>query len=315
MNITVSVLEMVLPVLVLIGIGALLRTTKLVSADGMSGVKMLVTDVMLPVVLFNALATAHYSVNIIIVFAVIILANAAALSLGFLTSRFMGEQKTFSPFLMACGEVGMLGYALYSLLAGSENLHYLASIDLGNIFFTFTIYLALLMTRSGGKATPKKMLETVLHSKCFIGALLGTIVGATGLGNLFFPTAAGGVFTKVIELITSPTNALILLVVGYDFSPKKEILKPVLKSMAFRFAIMGSMLALSCFALSRLIPFEKNQQIALLLYFFLPAPLFIPIYTKTKEDSTFLSTSLSMYMAVTIAAFIIMAVVFTAGRV
>ena len=83
----------------------------------------------------------------------------------------------------------------------------------------------------------------------------GTIVGATGLGNLFFPTAVGGIFTEIISLITSPTNALIL-------------------------------------------------------YFFLPAPLFIPIYTKTKEDSEFLSTSLSMYMAVTIIAFIVMAVVF-----
>ena len=49
---------------------------------------------------------------------------------------------------------------------------------------------------------------------------------------------------------------------------------------------------------------------SLILYFFLPAPLFIPIYTKTKEDSEFLSTSLSIYMAVTIIAFIVMAVVF-----
>ena len=310
MDIAVSVLKMVLPVLVMIIIGMILRMTKLVSSDGMSGVKTLVTDVMLPVVLFNALATAHYSVSIIIVFAVIILANAAALSLGFLTSRFRGAQKTFSPFLMACGEVGMLGYALYSLLAGNDKLYYLASIDLGNIFFTFTIYLALLLTRSGGKPTAKKMFDVILHSKCFIGALLGTIVGATGLGDLLFPTAVGGIFTQIISLITSPTNALILLVVGYDFNPKKEIIKPVFKSMAFRFAIMGSMLILSYFVLFRLIPYEQNQLIALILYFFLPAPLFIPIYTKTKEDSEFLSTSLSMYMAVTILAFIVMAVVF-----
>ena len=88
--------------------------------------------------------------------------------------------------------------------------------------------------------------------------LTGTIfrhVEKKSLGNLFFPTAVGGIFTEIISLITSPTNALIL-------------------------------------------------------YFFLPAPLFIPIYTKTKEDSEFLSTSLSMYMAVTIIAFIVMAVVF-----
>ena len=59
MSIAVSVLKMVAPVLVMIIIGMILRTTKLVSSEGMSGAKTLVTDVMLPVVLFNALATAH----------------------------------------------------------------------------------------------------------------------------------------------------------------------------------------------------------------------------------------------------------------
>ena len=53
-----NVLEIVLPVLVMIVVGMLCRKWKILTRDGINNMKVLVTNVMLPVAIFHALATA-----------------------------------------------------------------------------------------------------------------------------------------------------------------------------------------------------------------------------------------------------------------
>lgn len=307
MEILLKVLEMVLPVAVMIGLGVFCNRRQLITLQGLSGIKTVVSNIMLPLVLFNALATAHYSFGTVVIFLVLIGVSGIALTLGYLTRRLMGGNRQFSPFLMAGGEVGMLGYALFALLVGDDKLYYLASVDLGNIFFCFTIYLALLLVAAGGKPTPKAMVGNMLKNPCFIGAALGTLVGATGLGSLTLASPVGGIFSAIISLITAPTSALILLAVGYEFSPARRVLVPVLKAMALRVCIMGAMLAVASAVIFALVPYETEQMLALVLYFALPAPLFIPIYANSEDQGEFLSTSLSLYMVVTLAVFAVLA--------
>ena len=56
-----DVLEIVLPVLVMIILGMLCRKWKLLDQNGVNNIKTLVTNIMLPVAIFHALATAKYS--------------------------------------------------------------------------------------------------------------------------------------------------------------------------------------------------------------------------------------------------------------
>ena len=58
-----SVLEMVLPIVLLLGLGTLCRQRRLLTPDGLAGVKSVVSGICLPVVLFNAFFTAHYSLS------------------------------------------------------------------------------------------------------------------------------------------------------------------------------------------------------------------------------------------------------------
>lgn len=53
-----DVLEIVLPVLVMIILGMLCRKWKLLDQNGVNNMKTLVTNIMLPVAIFHALATA-----------------------------------------------------------------------------------------------------------------------------------------------------------------------------------------------------------------------------------------------------------------
>ena len=56
-----DVLEIVLPVLVMIILGMLCRKWKLLDQNGVNNIKTLITNIMLPVAIFHALATAKYS--------------------------------------------------------------------------------------------------------------------------------------------------------------------------------------------------------------------------------------------------------------
>lgn len=54
-----DVLQIVMPVLVMIILGMLCRKWKILTGEGVANMKVLVTNVMLPVAIFHALATAR----------------------------------------------------------------------------------------------------------------------------------------------------------------------------------------------------------------------------------------------------------------
>ena len=57
------ILEIILPVLVMLVLGMACRKLKLLTKSGIDNMKLLVTNIMLPVAIFHALATADYSVE------------------------------------------------------------------------------------------------------------------------------------------------------------------------------------------------------------------------------------------------------------
>ena len=57
------ILEIILPVLVMLVLGMACRKLKLLTKSGIDNMKLLETNIMLPVAIFHALATADYSVE------------------------------------------------------------------------------------------------------------------------------------------------------------------------------------------------------------------------------------------------------------
>lgn len=130
------------------------------------------------------------------------------------------------PFLLASAEGGMLGYALYGLITGTQTGF--AAVDLGQTVFAYTAFLALLKMTDGKKVTARNLLGNMFSNKCFWGMLLGIICGATGIGKLVLNSSVGGIVTSVISMIAAPTSAIVLLVVGYELNMKCELMKKYL---------------------------------------------------------------------------------------
>jgi len=292
---------MVLPVLVMIGIGWLCNKRQIFNMEGLQGLKSIIGSVMLPVTLFNAFLTAEYDLRVLVVFLVVFAGFGAAIAVGFLLRPFVKPYGKFLPFLLASAEGGMLGYALYGLIVGNQSGF--AAVDLGQTVFAYTVWLGLLTSVDGGKVSAKGLAKNMFSNKCFLGMALGILLGAAGLGKLLLASRAGGVISSVIQMITAPVSAMVLLMVGYELNLKRKLLVPVAKTILFRLAVMGILLGLSNLIIFNLFPFDKELEIALTILYSLPAPFIIPIFSDVGKDGEYVATTLSVHTLVTVLLF------------
>lgn len=303
----IPVLEMVLPVIVMLFLGYLCRAKNLVTKEGLAGIKSVISNITLPVVLFKAFYTTDYSLRSVLGFVIIFTSCVLALLAGYALNRFVAQSKLM-PYLLSGFEVGMLGYALYGLLAGTDKLSYMASVDLGQVLFVYTVYLTLLKNATGQKTDVKGILLSMVKNPAFQGVAIGIIVGITGLGGFISASPVGGIFSEIIEMITLPTAGMILIIVGYELSMRRDLVGPVVKTIAFRVAVMAVLLCISAFIMFSLLPFDKNLFMAMVLLFSLPAPFIIPLYADVESEGVYISTTLSMNTLVTIFIFILLSV-------
>ena len=302
-----QILSMVLPVLAMILLGRLCAARGILNDERHAGLKAIIGDILLPVVLFRAFFTAQYGGKLLLVFALVFLSCLLTLLAGFALKRFVRPYDRFMPLLMTSFEGGMLGYALFALLAGQDQTATYAMVDIGQTMFAYTVFLAALKSVEGGRMSPGAMLQNMLSNKACIGMLLGIVLGALGVYRAIAPTPFGTVLMELIAFIAAPTSALILLVVGYQLKVSKRLMKPVAVTLGLRLAVMAVIFGLVSLVLFALIPYEKPLMLALMLQYTLPAPFIIPLFADLKEDGEYVSTTLSMGTVLSVALFVFVA--------
>ena len=298
-----QILSMVLPVLAMILLGRLCAVRGILNDERHAGLKAIIGDILLPVVLFRAFFTAQYGGKLLLVFALVFLSCLLALLAGFALKRFVRPYDRFMPLLMTSFEGGMLGYALFALLAGQDQTATYAMVDIGQTMFAYTVFLAALKSVEGGRMSPGAMLQNMLSNKACIGMLLGIVLGALGVYRAIAPTPFGTVLMELIAFISAPTSALILLVVGYQLKVSRKLMKPVAITLGLRLAVMAVAFGLVSLVLFAIIPYEKPLMLALMLQYTLPAPFIIPLFADLKEDGEYVSTTLSMGTVLSVLLF------------
>lgn len=298
---------MVLPVLAMILLGRLCAARGILNDERHAGLKSIIGDILLPVVLFNAFFTAQYGGKLLLVFALVFLSCLAALVAGFMLKKFVKPYDRYMPLLMTSFEGGMLGYALYALLAGQDQTATYAMVDIGQTMFAYTVFLAALKGAEGQKMSPKAMVMNMITNKACIGMMLGIVLGALGVYKAIAPTDFGMILMELISFITAPTSALILLVVGYQLKVSKKLMRPVLTTLGLRLGVMICVMGLVSLVLFAIIPYDKMLMLALMLQYTLPAPFIIPLYADMKDDGEYVSTTLSMGTVLTVLLFFFVA--------
>ena len=302
-----GILKVVLPVLLMLGIGIVCRKTGIIKKPGIDGLKAVVVNVCLPAVLLKAFYQAEYSLRIVIIAVAMFLVCALALVLGFGAKKAVRSKARSLPFLMTGFEAGMLGYALYALLFDSVTPF--ATVDLGQVLFVFTVYFTLLKKNEGG--TLKGSLKSMATSPVILSIAAGVALGASGLGPMIGESAAGPVVQGVLDFISAPTAAVILLVVGYELELKKGCILRALAAAGSRLIIMGVLCVLVLFGVSLLTPVDAPLRWAFILLFLLPPPFVLPVFARDENESAFVSATLSLSTLVSLAAFAVITVIVT----
>ena len=98
-----KVLEIILPVLVMILLGMACKRLKLLDQNGINNMKLLVTQIMLPVAIFHALATSEYNKETGILVGIMFVMLVVSFSIGFLLRPLMPAERyqKYLPFMVS----------------------------------------------------------------------------------------------------------------------------------------------------------------------------------------------------------------------
>ncbi len=303
MNKLLSILEIVLPVFLALGLGMLCRSRKLLSREGVENLKKTVIDITLPFVLLNAFASAEYSPRTLLQPVTTFILCFVALALGFLAVRLFKIKSRSAPFFASGFEVGMLGYALFALLFPTESLSKLALLDIGHTLFVFTIFKILLSGKTDLKAIARDMATTPI----LWAIAAGVLISVTGLYGKMGDWGILGIFNGITDFLGAPTGMIILLAVGYDLVLKEVSWKETFFLIAMRLCIVAICFVLAI-ALNRTVLNGALFEAGLLLMVILPPPYVIPVFANKPEERVQASSAISALTLVTIILFALLAV-------
>lgn len=303
----VAILKIVLPLLLSLGIGFYARKRNILSPEAIDGMKTFVMRFALPAMLFGLFFTAEYSVSILLFAATMFALGYLGLGIGFLIGRPLEKRSPMLKFMTAGWEVGMLGYALYALLYGTENLRYMALMDFGQVLFVFTGFVTALNARNGRGL--KESLRSLLPNPIPWSMLAGAILAVLGVSRALEPSGVTGLITSVCNFIAAPLSCVIFVVVGYGIEFSRKNIATAVLAVAIRTVVCGALCMLALFFIGLFVPLSEPMRWAIVLIFITPAPFILTMYTKTEQERADVSMSLSLQTIASVLAFIVIAII------
>ncbi len=310
-----SALSKVLPVLLLIFLGAFFRRSGFLPEAAVAGMKKLVINVTLPAALFLAFAGVALEGRHLVLGALVFAACVLALLLFRNLWPRLGFRSAYTPALMTGFEAGMMGYAIYGAVYGSANIFKFAVVDLGQVLFVFFILVPWISQLATGRMSLRDTAIGFLKTPVIVAIFLGILVNRLGLVDplrAFPPTDA---LFRTVELLGAITTPLIAMVIGYEVRLQRGALALPARATAIRLLFWVPIgLLLIALVVNTLLGGDPLFRVAVMTMFVLPAPFVAPLFmgNAPAEERTFVVNTLSLMTLVTLVAFTIVTLVFQA---
>lgn len=311
----------VLPVLLLVGLGVLIRRRGFLRATTIDDLRKTVLNITLPAALFMAMLKVDVEARFAVIVAAVFGACLVILLVAPYLRRPAGIRATSMPNLMAGFEAGMLGYALYGALFGTAALYRFAIVDIGQVLFVFFILAPVVMRRTSGVGAPlRDSIIGFARTPVIIAIVAGIVGGAIDLEATLREPDLGDALLVTLELLAAMTTPLIAIVLGYSTSLRLGRLRDPMRTLAVRMPIwVGLALVFNIVVVDALLGLDRLFQAAVMTMAILPPPFVVPLYmAKASErdvsedpEHDFTVNTLSLATIWTLAAITVVGVVYS----
>jgi len=306
----------VLPILLLFGLGALLRRRAWLAASTVADLRRLVLTVTLPSALFLTFLHVDLEPRYLPIVVAVFVVSVVILFVGPVLLRLVGVQSEYGGPLMTGFEDGMLGYAIYGGVFGQAALYHLGIVDLGQVFFVFFVLATVLVRRSTGVrpglvATARGVIRTPV-----IIAILGGVLGRLiGLGDILDGSPILASIPATLGLLAACTTPIIGIVIGYSTTLRLGALRRPTITIAVRLAIWLLLaVAFDRLVVEGVLGLDRLFGAALFTAAVMPPPFVIPLYMgarATDEDRAYATDALSVATLATLVLFPVVAAAFS----
>lgn len=302
----IEALSKVLPVILLLSLGAILNRTRFIHYQTVQEIKKLVINITLPAVLFLAFAQASIQVSYLLIVGLVFALCVLALLLGRWIHPLTRIQAPYFPALMTGFEAGMMGYAIFASVYGAENIYKFAVVDLGQVTFVFFVLVPTLERLSTGPQPFVHTLRNFFRTPVILAILAGMLANSIGLIPTLNSWPLSASLVQTLEIIAGLTMPLVALVIGYEMRLSRGNLGQPALTIGLRLLYWIPMgILLSTLVVGRLLQLDPIFQAAVLTMFILPPPFVIPLFIPTASDAdrAYVVNTLSLATLVTLFAF------------
>ena len=303
-----EVLVRILPILLMLGIGFVIRRAKLLNDEAVDQLRGLVVNVALPAVLFVAFLEMDLEPEYTGLFAVIAIVCFALLGYGFLLRRVAKLQHDYVPYVMTGFEFGMVGITLFGSAYGMANVGYIAIVDLSHELFIWFVLATLLAAKRDGTASLTGILKGFASSPLIIAILLALALNLTGAADWFVAMPVGVAVMQTLTFLGVLLIPLILILIGYGMRLSWKAVRESLLVVAGRLVILVPLaLLVNAFVVRRWLGLDAAFEAAVFTFFLLPPPYIVPLFIPAdrREERTYVNNVLSVYTAVSLAVFLV----------
>lgn len=299
-------LNTLFPVFFMMFLGYLSKVKGWLSYEQKQGANTLIFSILFPILIFNLMAGAQLSLNTLSILLYVFLAFALAYFVGILFGKFTGEKFShISSYMMPTVEGGAVALPLYLSIVGKSSNTVIY--DLAGAIIAFVCVPILVAKQSKGNKTKSELIKDIFTHPFFLAISLGVLVNVTGIYSAIQNSNFAELYNGTLTTVTGPILGTILFMLGYDFSLDFSTLGSMARLIALR-VLFNILIIAGFYVLFPQLMADKTYLIGVLIYFMSPTgfamPLLIEDLYKSKEERTFTATFISLYMMITLIAYI-----------
>lgn len=306
MDETTLIINRVLPVFALIGLGYWIQRSQFLPESTLEDLRKIAVNFALPAVLFISFLNIDLELTYLVTFVIVFGLCVLLFFLGRLLRAQLKIDHPYFPYLMTGFEYGMLGVSFFGSVYGLENIGFIAIIDLGHEIFIWFVFLALLLMLRDGTQNPGALARSFFSSPVIIAILLGIGLNLAGARAFLYESAVTGGIIATLEFLSNLTIPLILIIVGYGIKFDRANLREALLVVGVRLVILVPLaLVLNAVVIRELLGLAPGFEAALFTLLVLPPPFIIPLYMKRgmPQERQYVNTVLTVYTLVSLLIF------------